>query len=343
VWDAARIDLPAGKTALAMSAYPVESAGDAAWGRATEYLKASVEYFSKHWVPYTYPVAINEAGSAGGMEYPGLTFDAKEATGTSLHGVIAHEIGHNWFPMMVGSDERRDAFMDEGFNTFIDVYEADAFNHGEYAPKRDGEYAPHKGNPADELVPVIADPDAPPPLTTAELIPEKYRHPITYFKSAYGLVLLREVILGPQRFDASFRRYIAAWAFKHPTPSDFFRFMDSDAGEDLSWFWRGWYQNNWPLDQAVTGVKPVDGDWSRGAAVTLANYRKLPMPTTLEVDYADGSKQDVVIPVETWFLHKSWTVTVQGNKPVKSVLLDPQHLLPDMDRSNDGYTLPAAP
>lgn len=343
VWDAARINLPAGKAALAMSAYPVESAGDAAWGRATEYLKASVEYFSKQWVPYTYPVAINEAGSAGGMEYPGLTFDAKEAKGTDLHGVVAHEIGHNWFPMMVGSDERRDAFMDEGFNTFIDVYEADAFNHGEYAPKRDGEYAPHKGNPADELVPVIADPDAPPPLTTAELILEKYRHPITYFKSAYGLVLLRQVILGPGRFDASFRRYIAAWAFKHPKPSDFFRFMDSDAGEDLSWFWRGWYQHNWPLDQAVTDVKPVDGDWSKGAAVTLANYRKLVMPTTLEVDYTDGSKQSVRIPVETWFLHKSWTVTVQGNKPVKSVTLDPQHLLPDMDRGNDSYTVPAAP
>jgi hypothetical protein len=343
VWDAARIDLPQGRTALAMSAYPVESAGDQAWGRATEYLKASVEYFSRKWFPYTYPVAINEAGTAGGMEYPGITFDAKEAAGSPLHWIVAHEIGHNWFPMVVGSDERRDAFMDEGFNTFIDVYEADAFNHGEFAPKRDSEYAPGKGEPADQLVPIIADPDAPPPLTQGDLILEKYRHPITYFKSAYGLVLLREVILGPERFDASFRRYIAAWAFKHPKPSDFFRFMDSDAGEDLSWFWRGWYQNNWPLDQAVTDVKPVDGDWSKGALVTLANYRKLVMPTTLEVDYADGSKKDVDIPVETWMLHKSWTITVQGTQAVISVTLDPRHLLPDMDRSNDRYTVPAKP
>ncbi|HEY1772722.1 MAG TPA: M1 family metallopeptidase [Gammaproteobacteria bacterium] len=343
VWDAARIKLPQGKTALAMSAYPVESAGDQAWGRATEYLKASVEYFSKQWLPYTYPVAINEAGSAGGMEYPGLTFDAKEGRGSDLHALIAHEIGHNWFPMVVGSDERRDAFMDEGFNTFIDVYEADAFNHGEYAPKRDNEYAPGKADPADQLVPIIADPDAPPPLTQGDLILEKYRHPITYFKSAYGLVLLREVILGPARFDASFRRYIAAWAFKHPKPSDFFRFMDSDAGEDLSWFWRGWFQHNWPLDQAVTDVKPLDGDWTHGAAVTLANYRKLVMPTTLEVAYVDGSKQDVAIPVETWFLHKSWTIDVQGDKRVTSVTLDPRHLLPDMDRSNDSYTVPTTP
>jgi hypothetical protein len=343
VWDAARIDLPQGKTALAMSAYPVESAGDQAWGRATEYLKASVEYFSKQWFPYTYPVAINEAGTAGGMEYPGITFDAKDAEGALLHWVVAHEIGHNWFPMVVGSDERRDAFMDEGFNTFIDVYEADAFNHGEFAPKRDSEYAPGKGNPAEELVPIIADPDAPPPLTTSELVLEKYRHPITYFKSAYGLVLLREVILGPERFDASFHRYIAAWAFQHPKPSDFFRFMDSDAGEDLSWFWRGWYQHNWPLDQAVTGVKPADGGWSKGALVTLANYRKLVMPTTLEVDYVDGSKRELRIPVETWMLHKSITFTVPGTAAVKSAMLDPRHLLPDMDRSNDSYAVPATP
>jgi hypothetical protein len=343
VWDAARIDLPQGKTALAMSAYPAESGGDKAWGRATEYLKASVEYFSRQWVPYTYPVAINEAGSAGGMEYPGITFDAKEGKGSDLHALIAHEIGHDWFPMMVGSDERRDAFMDEGFNTFIDVYEADAFDHGEYAPKRDNEYAPGKGDPADQLVPIIADPDAPPPLTPGDQILEKYRHPITYFKSAYGLVLLREVILGPERFDASFRRYIAAWAFKHPKPSDFFRFMDSDSGEDLSWFWSGWFQHNWSLDQAVTDVKPVDGDWGHGAAVSLANYHKLVMPTTLQVDYADGSSKQVRIPVETWMLHKSWTIMVQGKVAVKSVTLDPHHMLPDMDRSNDSFTVPAKP
>jgi hypothetical protein len=340
VLDAVRIDLPGGKTALAMSAYPVESAGDAAWGRATEYLKASVEYFSKQWTVYPYPVAINEAGSAGGMEYPGITFDAKQAKGRSLHMVIAHEIGHTWFPMVVGSDERRDAWMDEGFNTFIDVYEADAFNHGEYAPKRDGEYAPKGGDPADELVPTIADPDAPPPLTYSDQIMEKYRHPITYFKSAYGLVLLREQILGPKLFDPAFRRYIAAWSYKHPKPSDFFRFMDSETGEDLSWFWRGWYQHNWGFDMAVTDVKPVDGDWSHGAAVTLANLDKLALPTDLEVTYADGSNQTVRIPVETWWQHKNFTVVVASTQAVKSVQLDPKHMLPDHDRSNDSFTVP---
>ena len=343
VLDAARINLPAGKTALAMSAYPAESGGPHAWGRATEYLKSSTEYFSKQWTPYGYPVAVNEAGAAGGMEYPGITFDEKDpkiAHDGILHLIIAHEIGHNWFPMVVGSNERRDAWIDEGFNTFIDVYEIDAFNHGEFAPKRDAEYAPDTGiPPADQIAKVIADPEAPPPMTDADAIKEKYRHPITYFKSAFGLVLLREQILGPERFDPAFRRYITAWSYKHPSPSDFFRFMASDTGEDLSWFWDGWYAHNWQLDLAVTDVKPVNGDWKQGALVTVANLDKLPMPATLEVVYADGSKQDLRIPVETWLQHRSFVVTVAGDKAASSATLDPAHTLPDRDRSNNTFTV----
>ncbi|MBM7125327.1 M1 family aminopeptidase [Dyella flava] len=339
IWDAARINLPNGKTALAESAYPVESAGNGAWGRATEYVKASTEYFSRQWYPYPYPVAINEAGSAGGMEYPSITFDSKEAKGSDLHALIAHEIGHTWFPMIVGTDERRNAWMDEGFNTFIDVYEADNFNHGEYAPKRDPEYAPGHGNPADEIVKVLTDPDAPPLLTRADEIQEKYRHPVTYFKSAYGLILLREQIIGPERFDPAFRKYIQTWAYKHPSPSDFFRFMESETGEDLSWFWRGWYEYNWKLDLAVQNVTASDGDWRKGAEVTVANLDKLVMPSTLEVVYTDGSKQDVRVPVETWMQHRSFVIHVDGNKPVKSATIDPQHVIPDVDRSNNTFTV----
>jgi hypothetical protein len=339
IWDAARVNLPDGKTALAESAYPVESAGNDAWGRATEYLKASTEYFSRQWYPYPYPVAINEAGTAGGMEYPGITFDSKRAKGNDLHALIAHEIGHTWFPMIVGSDERRHAWMDEGFNTFIDIYEADHFNHGEYAPKRDAEYAPAHGNPADEIAKVLTDPDAPALLTRADAVEEKYRHPVTYFKSAYGLVLLREQIVGPELFDDAFRKYIHTWAYKHPSPSDFFRFMESETGEDLGWFWRGWYENNWKLDLAVQNVAPVDGDWHKGAAVTIANLDRLVLPSTLEVVYSDGSKQDIRVPVETWMQHRDYVVRVAGDKAVKSATIDPLHVVPDVDRGNNTFTV----
>ena len=134
VWDAARVNLPEGKKSLAMSVYPVESAGNAAWGRATEYLKKSIEYFSAKWFVYPYPVAVNEAGIAGGMEYPGIVFDGITDKGSELYWVTAHEIGHNWFPMIVGSDERRFGWMDEGFNTFIDVYASDEFNQWRIRP-----------------------------------------------------------------------------------------------------------------------------------------------------------------------------------------------------------------
>jgi sorbitol-specific phosphotransferase system component IIA len=263
VWDAARIDLPGGKTALAQSVYPVESVGQDKWSRSTEYLKHAVETFSG-WYPYPWPNAINVAGPASGMEYPGIVFDGIDDAGKTLFWITAHEIGHSWFPMIVGFDERRHAWMDEGFNTFIDVYESDAFQNGVYGPKRDGEYAPKDGAPADQMAVIMDDQAAPVIMTRADAIQEKYRHPITYFKSAFGLTLLREDILGPDRFDPAFRKFIADWAFKHPQPSDFFRAMESAGGEDLSWFWRGWYLNNWRNDLAVTSVAYTGGDKDEG-------------------------------------------------------------------------------
>ena len=335
IWDAARINLPGGKKSLAMSVYPVESQGDTAWSRATEYLKGSVEYFSAKWFVYPYPVAINEAGIAGGMEYPGITFDGYTAKGKDLFALIAHEIGHNWFPMIVGSDERRYGWMDEGLNTFIDVYASDIFNKGEYAPKRDGEYAPKGGNPADEIVPVINDPNAVTIMTAADAVPEKYRHSITYFKTSFGLVLLREQILGKDRFDYAFRNYIHKWAYKHPQPDDFFKSMDNGAGEDLSWFWKGWFYNNYKLDLALISARYVDNDPKKGVQVTVANKEAMAMPFTVEVKLKDGTSLRMKLPVETWLQDKAITFTMPTTTEAESVTVDPDNALPDMDRSNN--------
>jgi len=330
-WDAARINLPDGKSSLAMSFYPPESRGDDRWGRSTEYLKDSVERFSAKWFPYPWPAAVNVAGPASGMEYPGIVFDGIDDKGKELFWITAHEIGHSWFPMIVGFDERRHAWMDEGFNTFIDTYQSDAFNRGEYAPKRDSEFAPGGGNPVDEILPILADPAAPPILSRSDTVTETWRHPVTYFKSALGLVLLREQILGPDRFDPAFRGFIAAWAFKHPKPADFFRAMESDAGEDLSWWWRGWYAHNWQMDLAVTGINVAkDGT----PLVTVQSRDQLVMPATLRVSYADGKTIDIRLPAEAWIRQDSSVVPVRRGK-VKSVELDPDHVLPDRDRTNN--------
>jgi len=337
VWDAARVNLPGGKKSLAMSVYPVESAGNDAWGRATEYLKKSMEYFSEKWFVYPYPVAINEAGTAGGMEYPGIVFDGITDKGKELYFVTAHEIGHNWFPMIVGSNERRYAFMDEGFNTFIDVYAHEAFNNGEFGKKRDGEYAPGGGNPADEIIPIILDPEAPTIMTAADAVPEKYRHQIEYFKPALGLVLLREQILGNDRFDYAFRNYIHKWAFKHPQPDDFFRSMDNGGGEDLSWFWKGWFYNNLALDLELVGAEYVQNNPKQGLKVTVMNREAMVMPFTVEVTMKDGSKQRMQIPVEAWLQNKLINFTVPTTQEVNRVVIDPDNALPDINRGNNGF------
>jgi hypothetical protein len=332
VWDAARANLPEGKTALMQSVYPVESAGDAAWGRSTEYLKFAVEDFSRRWFPYPWPNAVNIGGPVGGMEYPAVAFDADTDKGRDLFYITVHEIGHTWFPMLVGTDERRDAWMDEGLNTFIDTYESDAFQGGVYGPKRDHEFAPGPDAPADQIAALIADPKAPPIMTRADSIPFAYGHPITYFKTAFGLRLLREDILGPERFDLAFRRFIRDWAYKHPKPSDFFRAMNSESGEDLSWFWRGWFFHNWALDLAVGGVA--------GDSVTVDNRGQLVLPAVMRVTFKDGTTTDVAMPAETSIQSSSHTFKLGGGQPIVRVEIDPDHKVPERDRADSVWAGP---
>ncbi len=324
VWDAARINLPDGKKSLAESVYPPESAGDEAWGRSTEYVKDTVERFSTQWFPYPWPAAINVAGFSTGMEYPGIVFDGIPDKGKTLFWITAHEIGHDWFPMIVGSNERRSAFMDEGFNTFIDIQESAEFQGGVYGPKRDSEYSAG-GEPAETILKVLDNPVAPNILMPADAYTGPLGHPVSYFKGAYGMTLLREQILGPERFDWAFRKYIRDWAFKHPSPSDFFRTMNSEGGEELDWFWRGWYMHNWRMDLAVEKIA--------GNTVTIANNGQLVLPTTVEVRYTDGTSTRWKLPVETW--ESKGTMSWTGEKPIASAVIDPDKVLPDDDRSNN--------
>jgi aminopeptidase N len=152
-------------------------------------------------------------------------------------------------------------------------------------------------------------------------------HPISYFKGAYGLVLLREQILGPDRFDWAFRKYIRDWAYKHPSPSDFFREMQSEGGEDLAWFWQGWYLNNWKYDVAVDKIE--------GSVVALSNRGQLVLPTTVEVTFQDGTKTRTKLPVETWMSKGTYMWALANKSPISSVVVDPDHQLPDDDRSNN--------
>ncbi len=325
--DAAKMNLPSGKKSIAISAYPVESDGNDGWGRSTEYVKKSIEHYSSKWYEYPYPAATAAASVAGGMEYPGIVFCGYKSKKGSLWGVNDHEFGHTWFPMIVGSNERLYGWMDEGFNTFINTLSTDAFNNGEYAPKgktdmqRAGEF--------------ITRPDIESVMSPAANMQEKNIGILLYFKPGFGLTMLREQILGPERFDRAFRTYIERWAFKHPTPDDFFRTMENVSGESLQWFWRGWFVNNWRLDVGVRNVAYVDNDPKKGALITLDNLDKMAMPVPLEIKFTNGKTARVNIPVEIWERNQSFTYSYDSTDEIESVTYDPDKALPDYNPANN--------
>ena len=328
ILDAARINLPSGKKSLAMSAYPVESVGQDGWSRSTEYTKASVEHYSEKWLEYPYPAAINVAGNEGGMEYPGIVFCNYESKTARLWGVTDHEFGHIWFPMIVGSNERLHAWMDEGFNTFINSLSTDAFNNGEYKERKTNMHQMSSVFVNDRLEPIYTSPDN---------VKERNLGVLAYYKPSMGLVLLREQILGPERFDEAFTAYIDRWAYKHPTPDDFFRTMENVAGEDLRWFWRSWFINSWKLDQAVTGVKYVKNDPTQGAIITIENLEQMPMPVVIELKTKSGNVTRKTLPVEIWKRNVSWEFKVDTTEELAKVVIDPDYVLPDVNSLNNKW------
>ena len=328
ILDACRINLPSGKKSLAVSVYPVESDGKEAWGRSSEYVKASIEHYSNWLYEYTYPVATNVAGIVSGMEYPGIIFCGYRDKTASLWGVTDHEFGHNWFPMIVGSNERKFAWMDEGFNTFINFYSTDAFNKGEYKNRKFDMHAIAKSMFRETADPIMSIPDV---IQVRNLGWEAYNKP------GFGLRILREHILGADRFDYALKNYISKWAFKHPTPMDFFRAMEDGAGEDLGWFWKSWFYELWKLDQSVKEVDYVEQDPTKGAVITIENLDKMAMPAIVEVELTSGEKERFTFPVEIWQRGSSWTFRMSTKLPIKSVVIDPDHSFPDMDSKNNTW------
>ena len=328
ILDAARINLPSGKKSMAISAYPIESNGNEAWGRSTEYTKASIENYSKRWFEYSYPAATNVAGIVGGMEYPGIVFCDYKDKNDDLWGVTDHEFGHNWFPMIVGSNERLFGWMDEGFNTFINSLSSVDFNKGEYKEKKSDLHKDSENYTNPNLETIMSSPDN---------MKEANIGPLCYSKPSAGLVILREQILGPERFDLAFRTYVERWAFKHPAPDDFFRTIENVSGEDLSWFWRGWFVNNWRLDQGVNSIKYIDNDPKLGVYITIENFEKMVMPVTLEVKTKSGTISRVKLPVEIWQKNIDWTYKYNSTEEIESIVIDPDHVLPDTNESNNSW------
>ena len=260
------------------------------------------------------------------MEYPGIVFCGYESKGQDLWGVTDHEFGHGWFPMIVGSNERLFAWMDEGFNTYINGISSEDFNNGEYKQP--------KAN-LNRMSEMLTDPSLEPIMVAPDNFKEAHMGILAYQKPGAGLDMLRNTIIGQERFDFAFRNYVQNWAFKHPTPDDFFRSIENGVGEDLAWFWRGWYQKNWQLDQAITKVKYRNGDAKNGAIVTVENLQKMVMPLILEIKTKTGTVTRKTLPVEIWQKNNEWSFKIDTKEELESIKIDPDAVFPDSNEANN--------
>ena len=285
IWDAMKVDVE-GKKVWAMSLYPKE--GNPLWGQySTRLVAHTLTQYSKRTIAYPYPVAYSVHGPVGGMEYPMMSFNGarpqadgtySEDTKNFLILVIIHEVGHNFFPMIVNSDERQWSWMDEGLNSFLEGivcrewdrdFPADGIEPQHIVPymKLDGSKQNSIMSSSDNILPGTFGPNA-------------------YSKPATGLNILRETVMGRELFDYAFKEYARRWAFKHPTPADFFRTMEDASAVDLDWFWKGWFYSVDALDQGIAEVewmqvdtqnpeetKPLAKQTAEAKKKTLSNIR----------------------------------------------------------------------
>ena len=252
IWDAQGVQIGK-KRPLAMSFYPKE--GNPLWEKhSTEAVVNTLETYSKYTIDYPYPVAISVHAASIGMEYPMICFNFgrpdedgnyTDQVKYGMIGVIIHEVGHNFFPMIINSDERQWTWMDEGLNTFVQ-YRTQVEQYENF---------PHRRGPASSIVPYMSGDKSyiRPIMTNSEQIVQFGNN--AYGKPAAALSILRETVMGPELFDYAFKEYARRWAFKHPTPADFFRTMEDASAVDLDWFWRGWFYTTDHVDLGIDEVK----------------------------------------------------------------------------------------
>jgi Peptidase family M1 domain len=332
MWDAS-----SWKGHMAFAYYRPSAIGT--WKDAADMSRMSIQEYSERWFPYPYPQISAVEGPISGMEYPMLAMEAKSADKYELYNVVTHEIGHMWYPMIVGSNERMHMWQDEGFNTFINY-----FSEARRYPEK-GSYAERVRNDREQVVQYMQH-NVDEPL---EINPDRINPGLlgenAYVKTAVGLALLRDEILGPPAFDDAFREYTRRWAFKHPAPADFFKTMEDVSGKRLDWFFRQWFLENPHFDQAIDSlVQKQVGDVD-SVAVLYTNHARGVMPIHARITLSDGSKQDFDYPAEVWSTNTNFYVRRYAftGKKVTKIEIDPDKRVPDQDRANNVWPREATP
>ena len=340
VWDATRAlvrDGPSTDT-VAIHSFYRRSAPAAAWAvGGARYTRDAIEQLSAYLWPYPWSHMTSMEGvlDGGGMEYPMMTLMQPWADTLSLAGDLMHETGHMWFPMQVGSNEKRHPWMDEGFTQF-DVAQAMRVLYGE--PRQGGRANDSEPGQRRVYLAAARGGDDLGLMREGDEFPSSLYFVMYYNKTAQVLASLRG-ILGEETFHRAFREYGHRWLGRHPEPEDFFDTIEDVSGRDLSWFWRTWFYEGWSLDQAVSAVQ-TRGD---SLAITIEDRGMAPMPVLLAVTRADGSVQRIEVPVDVWLGGaRRHVVTVAAAPAVVRVEIDPDALFPDVDRDNQTWSAKGA-
>jgi hypothetical protein len=382
IWDAMAVNVN-GKTVMATSLYPKE--GNPLWEEhSTRAIATTLIEYSKLTFDYPYSKAVSVHSERQGMEYPMICFnfgrpDAdgtySERTKKGMLGVIIHEVGHNFFPMIVNSDERQWTWMDEGLNSFVEILAELVYDPELFATNPAKEITRYMGGDQSNLSPIMSQGDY-----------VKQFGPNAYTKPAAGLYMLRQTIMGPELFDHAFRTYSKRWMFKHPTPEDFFRSMQDASGMDLDWFFRGWFYTTDVSDIGIKEVKSLyltdkpgervtklkeqykqyfDGlgdlvyitdkkeDANANAMNAYADGKEVPsfiysvefekpgglvMPIIVELTYIDGTTKRETYPAQIWMRSDTTAKRVfASSKEIKSIVVDPDFETADVDTSNNSW------
>jgi hypothetical protein len=297
------------------------------WKDAARMNRYSIQEYSTRWFRYPYPQMSAVEGPVSGMEYPMVAMESRGQDSADLFRVMTHEIGHSWYPMIVGSDERRYAWMDEGFTTFINTFAEEGFWKRDDAALRQRERE------------IVTRTDQMP--TTQPIMTPANRFKtspnllsLAYLKPSIALLTLRNKVLAPTVFDSAFREYTRRWAFKHPQPADFFRTVEEVSGRDLNWFWRGFFFTTAALDQSIETVKQETGGPTQ---VTVANLGDAVMPVELRLSFGDGTTDLVKLPVEIWYLGDRYIYEERSGRTIVSATVNPDRTLPDAVSTNDAW------
>ncbi len=382
IWDAMAVNIN-GKTVMATSLYPKE--GNPLWEEhSTRVVANTLEEYSKLTFDYPYPKAVSVHAKNQGMEYPMICFNfgRPNPDGTysdrvkkGMIGVIVHEVGHNFFPMIVNSDERQWTWMDEGLNSFVEILASLDYDEELFAQNPAKNITRYMAGDQSNLSPIMSQGDY-----------VKQFGPNAYTKPAAGLYMLRKTIMGPELFDHAFRTYSQRWMFKHPTPEDFFRSMEDASAMDLDWFWRGWFYTTDVTDIGIKEVKPLyltdkpservaklkeqykqyfDGlgdlvyvtdkkeEANSKAMDKYVNGKEVPsyiyqvdfekpgglvMPIIVELEYVDGTKERQTFPAQIWRMNdKTARRVFASSKEIKSITVDPDDETADVDTSNNSW------